>query len=110
MAKFDNFKSWKNQRNVEITEESNTDSEKKETKDPEVPGNSELLALIEDLAEKRNAASRANDGLGRQIYDLDIRVAKLEMQKNELLAKKKDLEGARSISEVKKRIPRNNHE
>jgi len=110
MQKFDNFKSWKNQRNAQITEDSNKDSGNKETGTPEVPGNSELLALIEDLAEKRNAASRANDGLGRQIYDLDIRVAKLEMQKNELLVKKKELEGARSISEVKKRIPRNNHD
>lgn len=110
MAKFDNFKSWKNQRSIQVTEDSNKDSVKKENKDPEIPGNSELLALIEELAIKRNAASRANDGLGRQIHDLDIRVAKLEMQKNELLAKKKDLEGARSISEVKKRTPRNNHD
>jgi hypothetical protein len=69
-----------------------------------------LLTLIEELDEKRNKASRENDGLGRQMYDIDIRVAKLEMQKNELLAKRKELEEAKNISEKKKRVPRSSHE
>jgi hypothetical protein len=102
MARFTNFKDWKTQK-PSLKEK---DSQKGEP----VPGNAELLALIEELSEKRNAASRANDGLGRQIYDLDIRVAKLEMQKNELLAKRKELESAKTISENKKRTPRASHE
>lgn len=104
MARFTNFKDWKNNIQSSITE----DQEKVEA--PKVPGNAELLALIEELGEKRNEASRANDGIGRQIHDLDIRVAKLEMQKNELLAKKKELEEAKTISEVRKRVPRANHD
>jgi hypothetical protein len=44
------------------------------------------------------------------MYDLDIRIAKLEMQKNELIAKRKELEGAKAISETRKRTPRANHE
>lgn len=103
MARFTNFKDWKTGRKP-VTEEQAPQEQ------PKVPGNAELLALIEELGEKRNEASRANDGIGRQIHDLDIRVAKLEMQKNELLAKKKELEEARQISEVRKRLPRANHE
>jgi hypothetical protein len=48
--------------------------------------------------------------LGTQIYDLDIRIAKHEMQKNELSAKRKELENAKSISETRKRTPRENHD
>jgi len=103
MARFTNFKDWKTGRKPMVEDAPQVDS-------PKIPGNAELLALIEELGEKRNAASRANDGIGRQIHDLDIRVAKLEMQKNELLAKKKELEEAREISEVRKRVPRSNHE
>jgi hypothetical protein len=101
MAKFNTFKDWKENRG--------SLGEKKEEEAKTAPGNSELLALIEDLDAKRNEASRSNDGLGRQMYDIDIRVAKLEMQKNELLAKKKELQEAKNISEKKKRIPRSSH-
>jgi hypothetical protein len=102
MSKFTNFKDWRSGKNP--VKES---SSKKESS---LPANAELIALIEELAEKRNQASRDNDGIGRQIYDLDIRVAKLEMQKNELLAKKSELEAAKNISEVRKKAPRTNHE
>jgi TolA-binding protein len=103
MARFANFKDWKTGKSSAVSEE--------KIKNEEVsPVNSELLALIEDLEKKRNEASRANDGLGRQIHDLDIRIAKLEMQKNEMLAKKKELEDAKVLSEKRKRVPRTNHE
>lgn len=102
MAKFNTFKEWR--------EGKKPMAEQSSEKPVETPGNSELLSLIEELDEKRNKASRANDGLLRQMYDIDIRVAKLEMQKNELLAKKKELEEAKNISEKKKRLPRNNHD
>jgi hypothetical protein len=105
MARFSTFKDWKTGKQISVVKE-----EKGEGKEPIVPGNSELLALIEELSAKRNDASRANDGLGRQMYDLDIRIAKLEMQKNELIAKRKELEGAKAISETRKRAPRANHD
>lgn len=105
MARFSTFKDWKAGKQIAVVKE-----EKGGGKEPAVPGNSELLALIEDLSIKRNEASRANDGLGRQMYDLDIRIAKLEMQKNELIAKRKELEGAKAISETRKRTPRANHD
>lgn len=101
MARFNTFKDWKEGKSLK--------TEKKEEL-KEAPGNAELLTLIEELDEKRNKASRENDGLGRQMYDIDIRVAKLEMQKNELLAKRKELEEAKNISEKKKRIGRSSHE
>lgn len=109
MARFTNFKDWKSGKQAVKEADKPLDNEKQQA-DKTIAGNAELLALIEELAEKRNAASREKDGIGRQIYDLDIRVAKLEMQKNELLAKKKELEAAKSISETRKRIPRTNHE
>lgn len=105
MARFSTFKDWKAGKQIAVVKE-----EKGDGKEPAVPGNSELLALIEELSIKRNEASRANDGLGRQMYDLDIRIAKLEMQKNELIAKRKELEGAKAISETRKRAPRANHD
>lgn len=105
MARFSTFKDWKSGKQISVVKE-----EKGDGKEPAVPGNSELLALIEELSVKRNEASRANDGLGRQMYDLDIRIAKLEMQKNELVAKRKELEGAKAISETRKRAPRANHD
>jgi len=102
MARFNTFKEWR--------EGKSPMAEHQSEKPIETPGNADLLSLIEELDEKRNKASRANDGLLRQMYDIDIRVAKLEMQKNELLAKKKELTEARNISEKKKKLPRNNHE
>jgi len=107
MSRFTNFKSWKTDQQKAVKEE---DTQQPKKVEAEVAGNAELLALIEELSDKRNLASRANDGIGRQIYDLDIRVAKLEMQKNELLSKKKDLENAKSLAEAKKRVPRTSHE
>lgn len=106
MTKFTNFKTWKTDKSNEAAGEATP----VEPAEHSLPANADLLTLIEELSDKRNLASRNNDGLGRQIYDIDIRVAKLEMQKNELVAKKKDLESARSISEKKKRLPRNNHD
>jgi hypothetical protein len=110
MARFTNFKDWKSGKQSSVKEGDAPIDDKKQASEKTVAGNAELLALIEELAEKRNAASREKDGIGRQIYDLDIRVAKLEMQKNELLAKKKELEAAKNISEIRKRTPRTNHE
>lgn len=107
MSRFTNFKSWKTNQQKAVKEE---DIQQPEKGGSQLPGNAELLALIEELSDKRNSASRANDGIGRQIYDLDIRVAKLEMQKNELLSKKRDLENAKSLAETKKRVPRTSHE
>lgn len=107
MSKFTNFKSWKSNQQKAVKEE---DTQQPNKDKNVVSGNAELLALIEDLSNKRNLASRAKDGIGRQIYDLDIRVAQLEMQKNELLSKKKDLENAKSLAETKKRVPRTSHE
>ena len=111
MERFTNFKDWKTGKTMEKAVQEDADGKEPE-KDQKTatPGNAELLALIEELSVKRNESSRANDGLGRQIYDLDIRVAKLEMQKNELMAKKKELESAKAISETRKRAPRTNHE
>lgn len=113
MERFTNFKDWKTGKSTKKAMQLETDEsepvKEKDDQKPLTPGNSELLALIEELAEKRNAASRSADGIGRQIYDLDIRVAKLEMQKNELMFKKKELEAAKSISETRKRSPRTNH-
>jgi hypothetical protein len=110
MAKFSAFKDWKAGKQISVVKEDSQEKDSTDKKEVAAPGNSELLALIEDLSVKRNEASRANDGLGRQMYDLDIRIAKLEMQKNELVAKRKELEGAKAISETRKRIPRANHE
>jgi hypothetical protein len=104
MSRFANFKDWKTGKKVQVSEEETIKNEE------QIQPNSELLALIEDLEKKRNEASRANDGIGRQIHDLDIRIAKLEMQKNEMIAKKKELEEAKTISETRKRVPRTNHE
>lgn len=109
MARFTNFKDWKSGKQVVKEGDAPLDN-KKQRADKQIAGNAELLALIEELAEKRNAAAREKDGISRQIYDLDIRVAKLEMQKNELTAKKKELEAAKSISDTRKKVPRTNHE
>lgn len=108
MARFTNFKDWKSGK--QVVKEGDVPLDNKKQADKQVAGNAELLALIEELAEKRNTAAREKDGIGRQIYDLDIRVAKLEMQKNELTAKKKELEAAKSISDTRKKVPRTNHE
>lgn len=102
MARFNTFKDWREGRTPV--------AERLAEKPIETPGNAELLSLIEDLDAKRNKASRENNGLMRQMYDIDIRVAKLEMQKNELSAKRKELAEAQSISEKTKRVPRTNHE
>ena len=52
MARFTNFKDWKTGRKPMVEDAPQVDS-------PKIPGNAELLALIEELGEKRNAASRA---------------------------------------------------
>jgi len=107
MARFTAFKDWKLGKRVSTVKEG---EKKEDEKIPAAPGNAELLALIDELSLKRNEATRANDGLGRQVHDLDIRIAKLDMQKNELLSKREALKGAKEISETSKRKPRSNHD
>lgn len=64
--------------------------------------NAELVAEITSLKEKKGVAAKNKSSYDHQIYELDIKLLELELDKNRLNSKKKELTEAAEIAKSKK--------
>ena len=62
------------------------------------PKNAEILSQIAELSSKRKEFVRNKKDLNVQILDVEIAILKLDLEKNQLMAKKADLEQAKALS------------
>jgi hypothetical protein len=62
------------------------------------PKNAEILSQIAELSGKRKEFVRNKKDLNVQILDVEIAILKLDLEKNQLMAKKADLEQAKALS------------
>jgi hypothetical protein len=64
----------------------------------EVSNNSKLISELNDLVDQRKKSLKASNTYEAQILEISIKLKKLEIEKNELLRKQKDLSEARELS------------
>jgi len=64
--------------------------------------NAELLAQIADLTNQRKAHIKNKQDFEAQILEIDIKLLKLEVDKNNLKEKRKQLAGASEIAKQKR--------
>jgi len=64
--------------------------------------NSELLAQIADLTNKRKTHVKNKEDFEAQILEIDIKLLKLEVEKNNLKDKRKQIAGASEIAKQKR--------
>ena len=93
MGKFTKFSDWEKTKYSAI---------KEEEKEATTPENAELLAQIGDLVAKRKAHIKSKDDFEAQILDIDIKLLKLDVEKNDLIEKRKHLTGAKQIAATKR--------
>ena len=94
MGKFTKFSDWEKSKYSTVKEE---EQEKATT-----PENAELLAQIGDLVAKRKAHIKSKDDFEAQILDIDIKLLKLDVEKNDLIEKRKHLTGAKEIAATRR--------
>ena len=99
MDKFTKFSDW---------EKTKYSSIKEEEKPTESEANAALLAEIADLTAKRKTYVKYKEDFKAQILDIDIKLLKLEVEKNNLKEKRRQLEGAEKIAEDKRKEGKEN--
>jgi hypothetical protein len=62
------------------------------------PKNAEILSQIAELSSKRKEFVRNKKDLNVQVLDVEIAILKLDLERNQLMAKKADLEQAKALS------------
>jgi len=100
--KFIKFSDWEASKAKSLKEESNN---KKETKNPD---NSELIAKLSDLQRERKQAIRDSRDFDAQILEVESKIIKLDIQRNDLQKKLEELQSAKVISEKERREGRTN--
>lgn len=96
--KYKSFKDWEANKNsnpkTAVTEDSiSMDGAK---------SNAEILAEITSLKEKKGLAAKNKSAYDHQIHEIDIQLLELELDRNRLSAKKKELAEAADIAKSKK--------
>ena len=94
MGKFTKFSDWEKTKYSAVKEE---DQDAAST-----PENAELLAQIGDLVARRKAHIKSKDDFEAQILDIDIKLLKLDVEKNDLIEKRKHLTGAKEIAATRR--------
>ena len=97
MAQFTKFSDWEKQKYSNLQEE---DGEQEQNPSEE---SAELLAQIADLVAQRKAHIKNKEDFAAQILEIDIKILKLEVEKNELKEKRKQLTGAKEIAETRRK-------
>lgn len=95
MEKFVKFSDWEKTK-YSVSE----DKEKEEI--PAEPGSAQLIAELEELNAKRKKAVKQQDAYESQILEIEIKLKKLEIERQDLLKKQKDLSEARELSKKTK--------
>jgi len=92
---FVKFADWESNKYKPVEEDAptSTDATPVETK-----SSAELHAQLANLSNIRRDSVRVKDDIKTQIIDLEIRLIKLDIEKNDILRKKAELESAHSIN------------
>jgi len=99
MEKFTKFSEWEQAKYKAVQEEE---------KPTESEANATLLAEIADLTAKRKHYVKYKEDFKAQILDIDIKLLKLEVEKNNLKEKRRQLEGAEKIADEKRKEGKSN--
>jgi hypothetical protein len=91
------FKDWETNR----SSENNKKVEEDKLVSSNGKSNAEILAEITTLREKKGVAAKNKSSYDHQIFELDIKLLELELEKNRLNAKKKELSEASEIAKQK---------
>jgi len=89
MGKFTKFSDWEKNR-YSVAEDVDTQE------NPE--GAAELMAKIADLTAKRKAHIKNKEDFEAQILEIEIKIMKIDLEKLDLIAKRKQLVGAKDIA------------
>jgi|LakMenE01Jun11ns_1017448.scaffolds.fasta_scaffold8475804_1 hypothetical protein len=93
MGKFTKFSDWE-----KTKYSANEENEQKAT----TQENAELLAQIGDLVARRKDHIKRKDDFEAQILDIDIKLLRLDVEKNDLIEKRKHLSGAKEIAATRR--------
>jgi len=93
MDKFVKFSDW------EKSKYSVSEEKEEVTKEP---GSAQLIAELEELNSMRKKAVKQQDAYESQILEIAIKLKKLEIERQDLLKKQKDLSEARELSKKTK--------
>jgi uncharacterized membrane protein YdbT with pleckstrin-like domain len=102
MTNFIKFSDWETNKYARPVQE---DSDKSKEVESE---NSVLLANLADLVKARKQAIRDKDDFTAQILEIDIKLVKIEIERNDLTKKKNDLVQAQKIAEVSRKEGKTN--
>lgn len=92
------FKDWENTKY----------SVKEEAEEAPSQKNAELLATLADLVAQRKIHIKNKEDFEAQILEIDIKLVKIEIEKNELQEKRKQLTGAKEIASVRRKEGKRN--
>lgn len=95
MGQFTKFSDWEKQKYSGLQEETEQEPNTSEE-------SAELLAQIADLVAQRKAHIKNKEDFEAQILEIDIKILKLEVEKNELKEKRKQLTGAKEIADKRR--------
>ncbi len=99
--RFINFSQWESSRSIEENTDKNLGVEKKFN-------NSELIAKLSEVASQRKQAIRDNKDFDAQILEIESKLIKLDIERNDLLKKMEDLKSAKVISEKERKEGKTN--
>jgi hypothetical protein len=104
MAKFTKFSEWETKKYNKVVEEEKDTTHKKEDGSP----NSALLARLADAIKDRKDAIRDKDDFRAQILDVEAKLIRLEIDRNDLAKKKADLIAAQQLASVTRKEGKTN--
>ena len=104
MEKFTKFTDWESQKYKRNIKEDSVNI-KKESDRPE---NAALIAQLADVVKARKVAIREKDDFEAQILDIESKLIKLDIERNDLVKKKSDLVAARDIAATERKEAKTN--
>jgi hypothetical protein len=105
---FVKFKDWENAKHKPVEEDASTEVADKETASDKNTENSALIAQLNDVIMQRKQAIRDKQDYTAQILEIDAKLLKLAIEKNDLTKKKNDLEAAKEIAIVNRKEGKTN--
>lgn len=93
------FKDWEAKRSAEQSESTEVDG--KAVTNTKEKSNAELLAEITSLREKKGIAAKNKSSYEHQLHELDIKLLELELERNRIVSKKREISEASEIAKTK---------
>lgn len=104
MGQFTKFAEWESQKYNKKVEEDSSEIKKESDK----VENAALIAQLADVVKARKEAIRNKDDFEAQILEIDSKLIKLDIERNDLAKKKADLVAARDISATERKEAKTN--